>query len=195
MEKKDKIIDFEIEYNTNYRNIKYPRLEFRTGKLELILPLKYKNKEKLLEKHSKWIVEKNKLILRALKDSKDKKLEERNEKELRKIVLKYTKKRGIRRIFFRKMKSKWASLSSNNNLTVNILLKYLPEELIRYVIFHELTHLKQKRHNEMFWSIVSSKFKNYEIKEKDLFIYWFAIQSKKKVTDSGNNRQGILDKR
>jgi len=195
MEKKDKIINFEIEYNTNYRNIKYPRLEFRTGKLELILPLKYKNKEKLLEKHSKWIVEKNKLILRALKDSKDKKLEERNEKELRKIVLKYTKKREIRRIFFRKMKSKWASLSSNNNLTVNILLKYLPEELIRYVIFHELTHLKQKRHNEMFWSIISSKFKNYEIKEKDLFIYWFAIQSKKKVTDSGNNRQGTLDKR
>jgi hypothetical protein len=73
------------------------------------------------------------------------------------------------------MRTKWASLSSAKNLTVNRLMKHLPEYLIRYVIFHELAHIIEKRHNEKFWEIISRKFKNYQKMEREMFIYWFLV--------------------
>jgi len=81
----------------------------------------------------------------------------------------------IHKIYFRRMKTKWASCSLKGNLTVNTLMKYLPEELIRYVIFHETAHLIERRHNDRFWGIISQKFGNYEKMEQDLFSYWFLI--------------------
>lgn len=42
------------------------------------------------------------------------------------------------------MKTKWASFSPKNNLTINKLMKYLPDDLIEYVIFHEISHLRGK---------------------------------------------------
>jgi len=86
---------------------------------------------------------------------------------------------NLNQVYFRKMKSKWGSCSKRKNLTINTLLKYLPTNLIEYVVFHEITHLKEKKHNERFWRIVSKKFKNYEEMEKNLFIYWFLIQQRK----------------
>ncbi len=83
---------------------------------------------------------------------------------------------NIKDIYFRRMKSKWGSCSPNKNLTINKFLKYLPENLIEYVIFHEMIHLKERRHNKHFWRIISTKFDNYEEKEKELFEYWFLIQ-------------------
>ena len=73
------------------------------------------------------------------------------------------------------MKTKWASLSSAKNLTVNRLMCYLPEYLIHYVIYHEMTHLKEKRHNSEFWKIIKRKFKDFETLEREMFIYWFLV--------------------
>jgi len=64
------------------------------------------------------------------------------------------------------------------NITINTTLKYLPENLIEYVIFHEMAHFIERKHNKHFWNIISKKFKNYKKLEKDLLIYWFLIQSK-----------------
>jgi len=79
------------------------------------------------------------------------------------------------------MKTKWASYSQKGNLTINILLKYLPEQLIKYVIFHEMTHSIEKRHNESFWKIISQKYVNFESMEKELLIYWFQLQRSNKL--------------
>jgi len=83
----------------------------------------------------------------------------------------------INKIFFRMMKTKWASCSKKRNLTINKLMKYLPEKLLKYIVFHEIAHLKQKKHNDIFWEIISRKFNNYEDLEKELFIYWFKLVS------------------
>jgi predicted metal-dependent hydrolase len=76
------------------------------------------------------------------------------------------------------MRTKWGSLSQRKNLTINTLLNYLPEELIQYVIFHELTHTQERKHNDEFWNLINQKFKNYQTNEKDLLIYWFLVQRK-----------------
>jgi predicted metal-dependent hydrolase len=83
----------------------------------------------------------------------------------------------LNNVIFKLMKTKWASFSALKNLTINKLAKYLPEYLIKYIVFHELAHLKQKRHNDKFWEIISKKFKNYSALEKGLFVYWFRLNS------------------
>lgn len=74
------------------------------------------------------------------------------------------------------MRSKWATLSPNRNLTLNNLLKCLPHDLIPCVIYHELAHLKERRHNVRFWAIISRKYKNHIDLESALFEYWFLIK-------------------
>ncbi|HEC77376.1 MAG TPA: M48 family peptidase [Thermoplasmatales archaeon] len=177
-----KIYDREIEYEVSYRNVKYPRLEFKTGKLLLVLPKNYGNEKKIIDKHKDWIYRKSLIIEEAKRKAKKKRIENRNEEELRNIIKKLVKKFSddlgvkVNIIYFRRLKSKWGSCSNKSNLSFNTLLKYLPYDLIKYVVFHEITHLKERKHNKKFWEIMSKKFRDYEKKEKDLLAYWFLIQ-------------------
>jgi hypothetical protein len=54
--------DFNIEYTLAYRNVKHPRLEFKTGTLLLILPKSYKSEKETLEKYKHWISKKESVI-------------------------------------------------------------------------------------------------------------------------------------
>jgi len=186
----------DISYKVSYRSVKYPRLEFKTGDLLIILPSGHKP-DILLDKYKSWIIKKFNFIEDCIKKAKTKKLIERSEEKFRKLIHSLVKEISkdlrveLNRIYFRKMRTKWASLSSAKNLTVNRLMKYLPEYLIKYVIFHELVHAIEKRHNEKFWSIISHKFKNYQKLEKELFIYWFLVSN---YCKKGGSHGRIYDK-
>lgn len=176
------IHDLDVEYDVSYRDVMYPRLEFKTGKLLLVLP-RGDSEEEIIDKHREWIYEKGREIKAALEESSGKRLEYgRTEEQFRKLVYSLVESISkeldlkINKVFFRKMISKWGSCSSRRNLTINKLMRYLPKCLIEYVIYHEMVHLLERKHNKRFWSIVSSKFKNYQEYEKDLFVYWFLIQ-------------------
>jgi predicted metal-dependent hydrolase len=170
-----------IKYKVSYRNVKYPRLEFKTGDLLLIVPFGHDAKA-LSEKHREWIVKKNEFIDECLQRSSDKEIVDRTDekfKELISLVVRSTSKEldvTVNKIYFRKMRTKWASCSPKRNLTINTLMRHLPKELIEYVVFHEITHLIEKRHSEHFWNIISRRFDSYKDLEKDLFGYWFLIQ-------------------
>ena len=63
MQKKIKIYDLDVEYAVNYRPVHYPRLEFKTGNLMLILPKTMNQKRKLLklikmdlQKHKEYLI-------------------------------------------------------------------------------------------------------------------------------------------
>lgn len=175
----------DIPYKISYRNIKYPRLEFKTGELILILPPGY-DKQRLVIKNRKWIETKSDFINHSLKQSINKKVSNRTEKDFRTTVFKVAAKHcnkldiELNKVYFRKMKSKWASLSGKRNLTVNLLMKYLPEHLLRYVIFHEIAHIIEKRHNDRFWRIVSKEYSRFQELEMELFTYWFLLYKKLK---------------
>lgn len=171
------------DYDIVYRTIRYPRLEFKTGKLLIVLPQDHKNPDIIVEKHKDWIYTQKSRISTALKNAENKNLVlNRNLEDFKNLVHSLVEKfsneldLNMNHIFFRKMKSKWGSCSSKRNLTINIHLKYLPKRLIEYVIFHEMIHLIERKHNEQFWRIISRKFEDYEALEKDLFDYWFLIQ-------------------
>ncbi|MDI7260170.1 MAG: M48 family metallopeptidase [Thermodesulfobacteriota bacterium] len=169
-----------IPHKVSYRGVKYPRLEFKTGELLIILPFEQKP-DRLLEKHRSWILNKARFIKECLKDTSNKKLVRRSEEEFKSLILSFVTDaseelgKDLNRVYFRTMKTKWASCSSKRNLTINRLMRFLPEPILRYVIFHEIAHLRDKRHNSRFWKRILKRFDNYQELEKDLFIYWFKL--------------------
>lgn len=183
---KIKIFNQEIKYQTSYRNVRYPRLEFKTGSLVLILPRDNKNEKEIIKKYSNWVYKKSIFIKNALKDLKSRKLNlKRTDEEFRNFVSYLVKnfsgelKVKTNRIFHRKMKSKWGSLSPKKNFTINTFSRYLPKSLIEYIVFHEMAHLIQRKHNEKFWKIMSKKYKSCARYELQLLKYWFLIQKRK----------------
>jgi len=169
-----------ISYSVSHRDVKFPRLEFKTGNLLLILPFGTEP-DSLLDKHGKWISKKIEFIKACLKEAPNKKLVERTREEFKDLIYSSVKKisrelgEKLNKIYFRTMKTKWASCSSNKNLTVNMLMSHLPEHLIKYIISHEISHLKEKRHTEEFWRRIARRFSTYQKLEKDLFVYWFQV--------------------
>ncbi len=173
--------DGEIPYIVKYRNIKYPRLEFRTGELVLVLPHNGHNPEEIIKKHRKWIEGKLKFISDHIGRSSKLKLKQRSVEELRSAVSEFVEEHAemlcvnVNRIYIRKMKSKWASCSVRKNITINSLMRYLPDSLIRYIVYHEMAHIIERKHTRRFWRAIEREYKNYSEYEKDLFFYWFRL--------------------
>lgn len=174
----------DINYKVIRRQVKYPRLEFKTGELVVIAPEGY-DERKLINKNRKWINRKSDQIKEILNDSSKKNLADRSDDHFRELVCRVvnenSEKLGVKynRVYFRTMKTKWASLSKKRNLTVNKVMKFLPKKLINYIIYHELAHIIERKHNERFWKIISKEFKNYKNLERDLFMYWFLVFNEK----------------
>lgn len=173
-----------IPHKIFYRKIKYPRLEFTTGELHFILPLNARHEE-MFRKHLRWIKKKQAFIEECLKESEKRELVQRSDEEFKGLVLSLIVKTDeelkmkLNNVYFKSMKTKWASFSAKKNLMINKLASYLPDHLIEYMVFHELTHLKQKRHNERFWELIAGMFPDYKKLEKELFIYWFLLVPKR----------------
>ena len=167
-----------------YRNIKYPRIEYRTGIMRLILPVDA-NPEEMLHKYGKWISAKENFIKTTSDEAKTLNIHEMTLKELvdvtKNLVREYSKELGVlvNRVQFRKLYSKWGSCSINGNLCFNELLRYLPLRIIKYVVYHEMIHLLERKHNLRFWQMIEEKYPTHAKYEEELFGYWFLINKKK----------------
>lgn len=58
------------------------------------------------------------------------------------------------KVFVKNLKSKWGSCSSLGNVNLNLHLMRLPDELIDYIILHELSHTVEMNHSPRFWEVL-----------------------------------------
>ena len=160
----------EIEYEIQYSKIKNIYIQIRNGKVIIKMPKRIPKKEieKIIQQKSGWI-QKN-----LEKESKRKeKTPLYTQEEFKQIIEKYfnelIKETGLspNKITIKQIKSAWGTCSSRKNITINAQLIKYSENAIKYVILHELCHLKYMNHSKEFWNLVEKYMPNYkEIKKE-----------------------------
>jgi len=186
-----------MEYIISYKKIRhgYVRLS-PDGKLNITIPIFLKNDEsfkkslidkwtKLLSRHRKrthiqaqtdehillfW--EEASLSEIGFKNPKqqDKYLKETLHEYIKPIVDKYSTLiwKNYKEIKIRKLKSKRWSCSHDNMLMFNLDLIHLSTRYIRYVVIHEVCHIKQKNHWPKFRELVAQYCPDYKLLRKEL---------------------------
>lgn len=66
------------------------------------------------------------------------------------------------RISIREQKTRWGSCSSKGNLNFNWRLIFAPENVLNYVVVHELAHRKEMNHSPAFYAVVQSILPDYK---------------------------------
>ena len=74
-------------------------------------------------------------------------------------------------IRFRKTKRQWGSCSGKNVLSFNTMIMKLPQDVIQYIIVHELAHIRHKHHQKSFWEEVEAYLPEYKTQVQELKNY------------------------
>lgn len=61
----------------------------------------------------------------------------------------------------RPLKSLWGSLDTRNTVSLDMALALAPPSTLRYVLIHELCHLKVRNHSPRFWRQVEALYPNW----------------------------------
>jgi predicted metal-dependent hydrolase len=76
----------------------------------------------------------------------------------------------------RSQKTRWGSCSRKNNISLNVKLVLLPEDLVDYVILHELVHTRIPNHSNGFWDELDKYVENSKAIASKLRKYDLALQ-------------------
>lgn len=78
--------------------------------------------------------------------------------EIKRYVTQWEAVEGLRPRYIRikRMRSRWGSCGPQGDININWILALMPPEMLEYVVFHELCHLRHRNHSASFWSLVES---------------------------------------
>ncbi len=177
-DKNSDYIEYEgIRFEIKRRHVRYFRVEFIGIEPRIITPYGSSVK-KILKENIKRIKLKYIKYLKLKKLAEDLQFSFRDNKEFINLVNShinlFSKELNVKvkEIKFRKMKRMWGNCRSSGVVTLNSKLKNLPEEIIVYIIYHELLHLKVNGgHNKEFKTEIKKKFSNYKKINTELKVF------------------------
>lgn len=76
----------------------------------------------------------------------------------------------------RKLTSRWGSCSSHRLITLSYYMVQLPEELINYVLLHELVHTQHMDHGRDFWQKLEELVPDAKQKRKHLHTHKLRLE-------------------
>lgn len=82
---------------------------------------------------------------------------------------------NYQKLTIKNTKTRWGSCSFDNNINLSLHLMRISNELIDYVILHELVHTKVKNHSSKFWETLEKHCPNSKILDKELKKYSLRI--------------------
>lgn len=74
----------------------------------------------------------------------------------------------INKVTIKNMRTRWGSCSSKSNINLSLFLMLLSDELIDYVIWHELAHIKHKNHSAAFWQHLEHLLPNSKVFDRQM---------------------------
>ena len=83
---------------------------------------------------------------------------------------------AYRRLTIRAQRTRWASCSDGGSMSFNWRLLLAPEEVLDYVVEHEVAHLEVMGHSRRFWSLVERRCPDYRRHEAWLRRYGSALR-------------------
>jgi predicted metal-dependent hydrolase len=70
------------------------------------------------------------------------------------------------KLTIRSQRTRWASCSSSGAMSFNWRLLLAPEEILDYVVEHEVAHLELMDHSRRYWSLLASRCPDYRRHER-----------------------------
>ena len=160
-----------MKYKIVYSRIKNVYIYIKDGEIIVKAPRRVSKKEidKIVKSKENW-------IKKTLKKDKNKEEKEKlyTDEEFR-IIVETTaneliKETGLipNKVRIRDIKYAWGSCSANKNITISYKLISYSKQAIKYVVLHELCHIKYMNHSKDFWAEVALHDKNYKEHERKL---------------------------
>lgn len=167
----ERSLDYTLNFNSRARNLKISIK--RTGEVRLTMPKVFfaeRTAEKFIIAEWDWIFD-------QLKNAKPKeiklgefdKYKEIARAKIERKVVEFNKiyNHNYGRISIKRTSSRWCSCSSKGNLNFHYKLIFMTEEMMNYVVVHELCHLKELNHSKNFWNLVEVAIPDYKRIVKD----------------------------
>ena len=138
-----------------------------------------KNAQKFVEQKIDWIKKHssnmNKLVQKGKELPKINKEEARVKLGKRLSELATEHKFRYNKVSIRNQRTRWGSCSSKNNISLNMKLLHLPNQLIDYILLHELVHTRVKNHSKDFWNELETVVPNARTVDQQLRKYQYCL--------------------
>ena len=165
-ENQNLFFDSDTVFKTKYHELKMNpsqvngvKASVKQGLIQINYPEGFDMKTKGFQEFIK------KMIIETLRKEAKHVLPKRLEELAQRCGFKYNK------VTIRNASTRWGSCSGENNISLNLHLMRLPEQLIDMVLLHELCHTTEKNHSKSFWNLLDKVCDNVPAKKKEMKAY------------------------